>query len=78
MEPDTSTPATNRARTGAIGTRIAAYAFFDVIPIAASVIALTAWFECRLVLFSAVAVALAVLDIVSPVSLSPHGCRTLN
>lgn len=37
--------AAGKVRTGLIGTLVAGYALFDVIPIAVVVIALTAWFE---------------------------------
>jgi hypothetical protein len=38
VEPDSSTRTASPARTGAIGTLVAAYAFFDVIPIAIIVV----------------------------------------
>jgi hypothetical protein len=66
VEPDTSISAVaGKARTGLIGTLIAFYAFFDVIPIAVVVIALTAWFERPLILFGITAVALLVINIAS-------------
>jgi hypothetical protein len=63
MEPDPSTRTASPARTGAIGTLVAAYAFFDVIPIAIVVVALTAWFERPLILGVVVAIALFVINV---------------
>jgi uncharacterized membrane protein (Fun14 family) len=52
-----------KVRTGAVGTLIAGYALFDVIPIAVIVVGLTAWFEHPLTLFVIIAVALIVINI---------------
>ena len=54
---------TDKVRTGAVGSVIAGYALFDVIPIAVIVVALTAWFERPLVLFLITAVALVVINV---------------
>jgi hypothetical protein len=51
------------ARTGLIGTLVAGYALFDVIPIAVIVIALTAWIVRPLILFAITAIGLLVLNI---------------
>jgi uncharacterized membrane protein (Fun14 family) len=63
VEGDGSTGVANTVRTGAIGTLVAGYALFDVIPIAVIVVGLTAWFERPLVLFAITAVALIVLNV---------------
>ena len=52
-----------KVRTGAVGTLVAGYALFDVIPIAVVVIVLTAWFEHPPILFAITAVALVVINI---------------
>ena len=52
-----------KVRSGAIGTLVAGYALFDVIPIAVIVIALTAWFERPQILFLIVALVLIVINV---------------
>src|SRR5262245_14634994 len=54
-----------KLRTGAVGTLIAGYAIFDVIPIAVVVILLTAVFERPSTLFVITAVALTVINVAS-------------
>jgi hypothetical protein len=60
---DSSSGVAGKARSGAIGTLIAGYAIFDVVPIAVVVVALTAWFENPPILFVVVAIALMVLNV---------------
>lgn len=64
VQPEPATPAAgSAARTGLVGALVAGYAFFDVIPIAIVVIALTAWLERPLIVFVITAVGLLVLNI---------------
>lgn len=58
-----SSGGSGKVRIGAVGTLIAAYAVFDVIPIAVVVIGLTAWFERPPILFGITAVALTILNV---------------
>ena len=65
MEHESSTSGgSHKVRTAAVGSLIAGYALFDVIPIAVVVVVLTAWFEHPLLLFSITAVALVVINVV--------------
>jgi hypothetical protein len=55
--------AANKVRTGTMGTVVAGYALFDVIPIAVIVVGLTAWFERPQILVVVTAVALIVINV---------------
>lgn len=64
MERESSTSGVaDKVRTATVGSVIAGYALFDVIPIAVIVVVLTAWFERPLVLFLITAVALVVINV---------------